>query len=113
VTVDRPESLWSLTIDVFSAKFLVWISSVGRDVDLTPDAHRYFSDRYRRLAASHLARGDSAKAVRLQAQAEQHSSAGGGEGPPYAAAMAMPRPRRFVVTDAVSRKRMDGPDDAA
>jgi hypothetical protein len=37
---------------------------------------------------------------------------GGDDGPPYAAAMAMPRPRGPVVVDAVGR-HVTGPDDAA
>jgi hypothetical protein len=74
------ESWWALSVDLLSAKVLVWVASVGRDADLTPEAHYH---------------------------------AGGGDGPPYAAAMAMPRPTRFVRTEAVSRSRFSGPDDAA
>jgi hypothetical protein len=44
------QSFWLLLADLLSAKTLVWIASVGRDADLTPAAHRYFFDRYRRLA---------------------------------------------------------------
>jgi hypothetical protein len=51
--------------------------------------------------------------TRPTARADEHYKAGGDGGPPYAAAMAMPRPRRFVYTDAVSHTRLDGPDDAA
>ena len=108
------ESLWALRFDLLSAKALVWIASMGREADLTPEAHLYLFDRYRRLAELHRTRGRTAKALRLQAKAEAHYRAGGGEdGPPYAAAMAMPRPRRFIVTEAVSQHRLDGPDDAA
>jgi hypothetical protein len=108
------DTLFSLSVDVLSAKILVWIASVGRDAALTPEAHIYFFDRYRRLAQYHRARGHVAKARRFQARADEHYRAGGGgDGPPYAAAMAMPRPSRFIRTDAVSRSRMDGPDDAA
>jgi hypothetical protein len=106
------DSLLSLSVDVLSAKVLVWIASVGRDAELTSDAHTYFFDRYSRLAQCYRTRGRMEKARRLQAKADEHYRAGGG-GPPYAAAMAMPRPSRFVTTDAVSRRRMDGPDDAA
>jgi hypothetical protein len=108
------DSLLSLSIDLLSAKVLVWVASVGRDVELTPEAHIYFFDRYRRLAQYHRAQGRAIRANRLQAKADEHYRASGGsDGPPYAAAMAMPRPNRFVRTDAVSRNRMDGPDDAA
>ena len=109
----RNDSFWSLSADLLSAKALVWIATVGRDADLTPEAHFYFFDRYRRLADYHRAKGRTFKAMRLQAKAEEHYHAGGGQGPPYAAAMAMPRPTRFVFTNAVSKTRFDGPDDAA
>jgi hypothetical protein len=109
-----PDSAWSLSVDLLSAKVLVWVASVGRDADLTPEAHIYFFDRYRRLAQYHRMRGRADKARRLQAKADDHYRAGGGvDGPPYAAAMAMPRPSRFIRTEAVSRNRFGGPDDAA
>jgi hypothetical protein len=109
----RSDSVWTLSIDLWSAKMLVWLASVGRDTVLTPEAHRFFSDRYRRLAHQHRARGHTAKANRLDHKADEHDRAGGGNGPPYAAAMALPRPRRFVRTDAISHVRLDSPDDAA
>lgn len=113
-TAPRTESLLSLSVDLLSAKLLVWIASVGRDAELTPQSHLYFFDRYQRLAEYHRVRGRIAKAARLQAKAEEHYQLGGGDqGPPYAAAMAMPRPRHFLVTDAVSRARLHEPDDAA
>ena len=106
-------SFWQLWLDVLSARALVWVASVGRDAELTPEAHLYFFDRYRRLAQYHRAHGRVVAAKRLQVRADEHYDAGGGDGPPYAAAMAMPRPTRFLQTDAVSRNRLDGPDDAA
>lgn len=110
----QPEdSFWPLLMDLLSAKALVWIASVGKNVDLTPEAHIYFFDRYHRLAEYHRAHGRRARAKRLEAKANEHYQAGGGDGPPYAAAMAMPRPRRFVQVDAVSRNRLNSPDDAA
>jgi hypothetical protein len=112
---DQPfDTLSSLSVDLLSAKALVWIASVGRDAELTPEAHIYFFDRYRRLAQYHRARGRVAKAKRFQAKAYEHHRAGGGtDGPPYAAAMAMPRSSQFIRTDAVSQSRIDGSDDAA
>lgn len=103
-----------LSLDLLFARMLVWVASVGRNARLTPDAHIYFFDRYHRLAQYHRTHGRSDKARRLQAKADEHYRAGGGApGPPYAAAMAMPRPTRFIQTDAVSRDRFNGPDDAA
>lgn len=108
------QSFWSLLIDLLSAKALIWVASVGRDAVLTPEAHMYLFDRYRRLAEYHRAHGRLARAKRLEAKASEHYRPGFDDaGPPYAAAMAMPRPTRFVQVDAVSRKRLDGPDDAA
>jgi hypothetical protein len=104
------DSLWSLRADLVSAKALVWVASVGREGDLTPEAHLYFCDRYRRLAQCHRIRGRIQAARRAEAKADEHC---GSDGPPYAAAMAMPRPRRFVVTNAVGKSDAQGPDDAA
>ena len=106
-------SYCGLLLDLSCAKALVWIVSVGRNAELTPEAHIYFFDRYRRLAEYHRARRRLARARRLQVKAEDHYQAAGGDGPPYAAALAMPQPRRFIRTDAVSVRRFDGPDDVA
>ena len=109
----KRESISGLRLDLMTAKVLVWVASVGRDADLTSDAHIYFFDRYQRLAAYHRRLGHEARARRLQAKADEHYAFGGGDGPPYAAAMGMPRPRHWVATDAVSRSRFREPDDAA
>lgn len=102
-----------LSLDVWSAKLLAWTASFGRDVDLTPEAHLFFFDRYVRLAEHHRKRGHAARARRLTIKAGQHSRAGGGDGP-SAAAMALPRPRRLVRVHAVAgAMRNDSPDDAA
>jgi hypothetical protein len=66
------ESVWTLSIDLWSAKLLVWFASVGRDALLTPEAHLFFFDRYRRLAHQHRARGHIVKANRLARKAEEH-----------------------------------------
>jgi hypothetical protein len=107
------ESVTGLRLDLITAKALVWVVSVGRDAELTSEAHVYFFDRYQRLAEYHRRHGHEARARRLQAKADEHYQIGDGDGPPYAAAMAMPRPRHWVATDAVSRGHLRGPDDAA
>jgi hypothetical protein len=107
------DSLWSLRLDLASAKLLVWMASVGREAELRPEAHLYFFDRYSRLAQAYRRRGREAKARVYSAKAEEHYRAGGGDGPPYAAAMGMPRPRRLVTTDARSDRSLPPPDDAA
>jgi hypothetical protein len=105
------DSRWSLSLDLLSAKVLVWVAKAGRDAELTPDAHLYFFDRYTRLAELYRARGGLSKASRLQAKAREHYPGDGG--PPYAAAMAMSRPTRLIKTNAVGKSRLDGPPDAA
>jgi hypothetical protein len=112
VKVDA-DSATSLRMDIATARVLVWISTAGRDATLTPDAHAFFADRYHRLAECHRRRGNDVRARELQARADEHAELGGWTGPPYAAAMAMPRPRRWTVTNAVSRSGMGGSDHAA
>ena len=107
------DSLWPLRLDLISAKALVWVASVGRDAELTRDAHIFFFDRYQRLAQLHKQRGHEAASARLQAKADEHYRAAGGTEPPYAAAMAMPRPRRWIVTNAVGGSHPNDFDDAA
>jgi hypothetical protein len=107
------DSVARLRWDIASTKMLVWVVSIGRDAELAPETHIYFFDRYQRLANYHRRRGHETRARQLQAKADKHFQQGGGDGPPYAAAMGMPRPRRWVVTDAVSRHHLKGPDDAA
>ena len=101
--VSEPEeSVWKLRFDVATAKVVVWILSGGHDVELADDSHLYLFDRYSRLADHYRRRGHNKRAHRLQAIADEHYEMGGGD-PPRAAAMAMPRPRRWMSTDAVSR----------
>jgi hypothetical protein len=105
-------SIPAVRLDLAVAKILVWVASVGRDAELTPEAHLYFFERYQRLSDYHRRRGHAARARRLQLKADEHYQLSGEEGPPFAAAMGMPRPRRWVATDAVSRYP-SGPDAAA
>lgn len=102
-----------LLLDLIAAKLLVWIASVGRDAELTPDAHLFFADRYHRIAAYHRRRGCMPKAERFEQRATEHLDSADFDGPPFAAAMAMPRPKRLVFTNAVSRVRRPPSDDAA
>jgi hypothetical protein len=110
---EKAGAISGLRFDLMIAKALVWVASLGREADLTSEAHIYFFDRYQRLAAHHRRLGHDARARRLQAKADEHYALGGGDGPPYAAAMGMPRPRRWLTIDAVSRAQFRGPDDAA
>jgi hypothetical protein len=102
---------WSLSLDLLTANVLVWLGAWGRDGELTRDTHLYFFERYTDLADYHRRRGNARKADRFRAKAEAHRVED--DGPPYAAAMAMPHPRRFVRTNAVGRRGWRDPDDAA
>src|SRR5712691_13560264 len=93
---EKRDSISGLRLDLMTARVLVWVASVGRDADLTSEAHIYFFDRYQRLAEYHRRRGHAARARRLQAKADEHYRRGGG-GPPFAAAMGMPRPRHWLA----------------
>jgi hypothetical protein len=108
--VSDSDSLWSLRFDLLSAKLLVLIASLGQDADLRPETHLYFYDRYWRLAQVHSQHGHAAKARVLRAKAEKHYRASGDDGPPYAAALGMPRPRAWVMTDARSDRAWRRPD---
>jgi YD repeat-containing protein len=105
--------IWWLRWDLLSAKVLAWAPTFGRDVELSSETHAFFYDRYHRLAEHHRVRGRLSRARRLNAKADEHYRAGGFDGPPYAAAMAMPRPDSFTRVDAVGRYPVHGPDDAA
>jgi hypothetical protein len=109
----RSDSLARLRLDVASARVLVWIVSTGRDAELSEDAHLYFFDRYRHLGDCDRRRGNQARAREMDAKADEHGRLGGWDGPPYAAAISMPRPRRWFTADAVSRHHLGGPKDAA
>jgi len=107
------DSAWPLRFDLMSGKVLVWVARVGRAAELTREAHIFFFDRYVRLAEYHRRHGHRAAAQRLQAKADEHYRASGGTEPPYAAAIAMPRPARWLITNAIAGRGPDEPDDAA
>ena len=112
-----PIRVLGLRADLASARILVWALSPNHaesEVELTAGSHLYFADRYARLADYHRRRGHAARAMRLQAIADEHHEFGGGDGPPYAAAMGMPRPRHWFRTNAIAAAaRPSGPDEAA
>jgi hypothetical protein len=108
----KHESIAAVRLDLITAKILAWVAT-RRDYELTPEAHLFFFDRYQLIAEHHRRRGRMTRARALQRKADEHYRLGGGDGPPYAAAMGMPRPRRWAVTDAVSRYDLKGPPDAA
>ena len=109
----QTESIWKLRVDLVSARVLIWAASVGRDAELTPETHFYLANRYDRLSHVYRVRGRHALASRLALRAAEHYRAGGWTGPPYAAAMALPRPRSWVVVNALSHRRAGEPGNVA
>jgi hypothetical protein len=109
---DPADSVWRLRWDLWSIQLLLRVAMAGGQGEPRPEVRRYLADRYARLAECHRRAGRREAARRLQAKSEAHWSSGD-DGPPFAAAMAMPRPRPPVRVDAVSHHRVDGPDDAA
>jgi hypothetical protein len=95
-----------LLLDILSMKVFVWL--LGRDGELL-DSHLFFFDRYSDLADYHRRNGRTEKAERLAAMAEAHFRAAPDDGPPEAAAMAMPVPRPPVKTNAFSAIRLTRP----
>lgn len=107
-------SWWALAADLLTARVLVWIARAGRDVELTPETHLFFADRYEQLALYYRRRGEVRKTRQFERKAREHFRDGGGlDGPPHAAAMAMPRPRQYVRLNAVGRRPPSGSNDAA
>ena len=92
-----------LLLDVVFMKIFVWV--FGHEGELL-DSHLFFFDRYSDLADYHRQQGRIAKADRLAVVAEAYfRAAPGDDEPPAAAAMAMPAPRPFTSTNAVSVAR--------
>ncbi len=110
-TSQRVQTPWQLRADLASARFLLWVASAGRSGELRPEVHLYLYDRYWRLAIHYEQRGKTRRARQLRIKAERHFQLSGHDGPPFAAAMAMPVPRPAFRTLAVSRG--DGFGDAA
>ena len=98
-------SLIVVRAELLAANTFAWIASARGD-ELSSDTHLYLFERYLRLADHHRRHGRVRRAARLQRKADDHLWYVDGGDPPRAAAMAMPRPRPWIVTDAVSRVRL-------
>lgn len=99
--------------ELLTANMLAWLAMVQGEGELSTDAHVYLFERYQRLADHHRRHGHRRRAERLQRKADAHRDYFDGGDPPLAAAMALPRPRRWIVTDAVSRTPRRPPRDVA
>jgi hypothetical protein len=104
-----------LRVDITVALALLIIAKAGRPARPNPEVCFYLGDRYVRLWEYHRVKGRSKKAKRLRAKAEFYfQGSGPWRDPPYAAAMAMPAPKRPTFTAAIGwRPRHGPPDDAA
>src|SRR5712691_6965016 len=99
------EGPWELRGDLIITNAILWVAGAGRVGEPTPEVHLYLYDRYWRLADHYERRGNRKKASRLRVKAEAHYKHSGHTGPPFAAAMAMPRPRSPFFTWAVGKDR--------
>jgi hypothetical protein len=104
-----------LRVDIAVALALLMIAKAGRPARPKPEVCFYLGDRYVRLSEYHRVKGRLKKAKRLKAKAECYfQGSGPWRDPPYAAAMAMPAPKRPTFTAAIGwRARRGLPDDAA
>jgi hypothetical protein len=108
----EPEPIWRVRADLLSTKALLWVAGAGRGGEPTPDVHLFLYDRYWRLAVHHEQCGHKRRAERFRSKAELHYRLSGHDGPPFAAAMAVARPRGFLHTHAAASPSDDS-DDAA
>ncbi len=104
---------WGLRGDLVVTHVVLWVASARRGGEPKPEVHLYLYDRYSRLAQYYERRGKRKKAARLHDKAEAHWRRSGRPGPPFAAAMAMPRPRLPFFTWALGNRERRDPDDAA
>jgi hypothetical protein len=104
---------WGLRTDLLTMHSLLWVARLRPRVEPRPEVHLYLYDRYWRLAEYHERRGHGNKAARLRTKAMMHFRQSGNDGPPFAAALAMPVPRPPLSTRAVARQPGRDPDDAA
>ncbi|TMB66298.1 MAG: hypothetical protein E6J54_23215 [Deltaproteobacteria bacterium] len=110
------ESVWQLRFDLAVALALLTVAKAVRPGNPNPDVCFYLGDRYWCLAEYCKERGSVNKAQRLRETAERYLQCSGPwRGPPHAAAMAMPVPRRPTFTQAIGWRTgmRQPPDDAA
>lgn len=112
--IEETPSQLRVDITVALALFLM-IAKAGRPARPNPEVCFYLGDRYVRLSEYHRVKGRLKKAKWLRAKAEFYfQGSGPWRDPPYAAAMAMPAPKRPTFTAVIGwRARRGPPDDAA
>src|SRR5213593_5152550 len=112
---DSKDGPWRLRADLVTIQGLLWVARGRPGGEPRPEVHLYLYDRYWRLADYYERRGNRKKASRLRTKAAAHYKHSGDTGPPFAAAMAMPRPRSPFFTWVVAKgwDRRDPDDDDA
>jgi len=96
-------------VDIATTHTLLFIVAVRSNVSLRPEVHRYFADRYARLAYHYRRRGNARRANSLLTKSLKHYALGGGDPLPPAAALAMPVPRCPTFMEAVGCHSGDEP----
>jgi hypothetical protein len=102
-------SPWRLRCEIVFVAGLARLVFIGREVQLSPDFHMFLYDRYWRLAKWHEARGRARRSQALKARALRHWEETGSDGPPFAAALAMPVPLPPIFTWAVAGRQQEAP----
>ena len=106
-------SAWALRADLAWARLLLALVAVPQVTTPKPEVHYFLFDRYFRLSELHRAQGAHRRARRLALRAQWHLDRSGLE-PPPPAAVALPLPRRPVLTWAVAGRPLPPePPDAA
>jgi hypothetical protein len=88
----RKLSPWRLRFDIVVVAGFARMVCLGREGRLSPELHMFLYDRYWRLGKWHEARGRARRAQALKSRALHHWEETGYDGPPFAAALAMPVP---------------------
>lgn len=92
--------------EIALVRIAVFLISQPDPFELSPDLHRFFADRYLRLAHYHRERGRTDRATRLYEKACEHWHAFDPDEPPPAMAAVMPVPIPPIFTWAVAKPRV-------
>ncbi len=97
------ETIVNLWADVAWTQGLLKVSGLFRSGEPLPEVYLYLADRYGRLARCYGRKGRKEREKVMDAKAAHYFRLGGGE-PPSTAAVAMPRPRPPIFTNAIGTK---------
>ena len=100
--MNRPVSLWRIYSDLLSARALLGVAPRAA-ASLSPEDNRFLAERYAQLAARWRRVGWRTRADALDARAQRHIDAAGGDDLPPAASMGLPRPFPRIPIDARGR----------